>query len=227
MSQVPPGVRAIFFDAVGTLIHPDPSASSVYVEVGRKFGSQLEPAEVRRRFACAFREQEQADIATHYRTDEARERKRWQAIVASVLDDVGDRDACFRTLYDHFASPRAWRVESDAGQVLRALEEKGFLVGIASNFDHRLRDILQGIRELSWIRHLLISSEIGWKKPAPAFYACLCRQIDFPPSRVLFVGDDPVNDFQGASAGGLHALLVDPEHGAPGPRNTLARLFGL
>ena len=38
------GVRAVFFDAVGTMIHPDPPAATVYARVGRRFGSRL-PAE--------------------------------------------------------------------------------------------------------------------------------------------------------------------------------------
>src|SRR5207302_1039003 len=48
-------VRAVFFDAVGTLIHPEPPAGAVYAEVGRRHGSRLTAAEIARRFAAAFR----------------------------------------------------------------------------------------------------------------------------------------------------------------------------
>src|SRR4051794_29016008 len=38
---VPPQIRAVVFDAVGTLIHPEPSAAAVYTAFGRQFGSCL------------------------------------------------------------------------------------------------------------------------------------------------------------------------------------------
>ena len=53
--MIPRGVRAVVFDAVGTVIHPDPPAAEVYVEVGRRFGSRLGMADIVGRFAAAFR----------------------------------------------------------------------------------------------------------------------------------------------------------------------------
>ena len=35
MGRIPPGVRAVFFDAVGTVIHPQPSAADAYTVIGR------------------------------------------------------------------------------------------------------------------------------------------------------------------------------------------------
>ena len=81
---VPPGTRAVFFDAVGTLIHPDPPAPSVYAEAARRFGSRLDLPAVAARFRAAFRRQEELDHAGGLRTDEAREVARWRAIVAEA-----------------------------------------------------------------------------------------------------------------------------------------------
>lgn len=202
------GVRAVFFDAVGTVIHPEPSAGAVYAEVGRRFGSQLDANEVRRRFGRAFAEQEAVDAGNGHRTSEAREVDRWRQIVAQVLDDVTDRERCFAALYDHFAKPSAWRVEDGAGEVLTALRQRWYAVGLASNFDHRLRGVVDGLLPLEGA-HLLISSEVGWKKPAPEFFARLCAVVGLEPGQVLFVGDDVANDYDGARHAGLQALLFD------------------
>lgn len=48
------GVRAVVFDAVGTLIRPEPSVAAVYSEIGRRHGAELNPAEVRARVPDAF-----------------------------------------------------------------------------------------------------------------------------------------------------------------------------
>lgn len=208
MKHVPADVRAVFFDAVGTLIHPEPSAARVYHAAGLRHGSRLPPDEVRRRFGAAFAVQERLDNDRGNRTDEEREMRRWRTIVAAVLDDVRDPDQCFAELYDHFAQPQAWRCEAKAGEVLAALRAAGYVVGVASNFDHRLRAVVAGLPGLGRLDHLVISSEVGWKKPAGEFFAVLTAQTGLSPGEILLVGDDRDNDFQGARRAGLAALLV-------------------
>jgi putative hydrolase of the HAD superfamily len=207
---VPPSTRAVFFDAVGTLIHPDPPAPAVYADAARRFGSRLDLPAVAARFRAAFRRQEGIDHAGGLRTDETREVARWRAIVAEVLDDVTDPEGCFAFLYAHFARPAAWRCDEEAAAVLAELAGRGYRLGIASNFDERLRQVAEGLPGLAPVRHLVISSEVGWRKPAPEFFHRTCAQSGLPPDAILLVGDDPVNDYAGAHAGGLHALLYDP-----------------
>jgi putative hydrolase of the HAD superfamily len=44
------------------------------------------------------------------------------------------------------------------------------------------------------------------------------------PAQVALVGDDVVNDFEGARAAGLHALLIDPS--GKGQLRRLGQLLG-
>ena len=62
-------LRAIAFDAVGTLIHPAPPAWEVYAAFGRQFGSHHPAEVVRSRFLAAFAREESADAATGYFAD--------------------------------------------------------------------------------------------------------------------------------------------------------------
>jgi putative hydrolase of the HAD superfamily len=201
---------AVIFDAIGTLLHPEPPAAVVYAQVGRRFGSRLTAADVGPRFARAFARQEQIDQEQGLRTSEDREARRWRAIVAEVLDDVSDAEACFQHLYQHFAQPQAWRCEAETAAVLDGLAGHGLLLGLASNYDSRLRTVVRGRPELRSARHLIISSEVGWRKPAPQFFEAVCRVVGLPAGRILFVGDDRVNDYEGALAAGLQAVLYDP-----------------
>jgi putative hydrolase of the HAD superfamily len=210
MKHVPPGVRAVFFDAVGTLIQPEPSAADAYAAVGRRHGSRLPADVIRGRFVAAFEAEERLDAGRGHRTDEERERQRWLAVVAAVLDDVRDSRRCFDELYEHFAGPQAWRCEAGAGAVLAALRAEGYAVGVASNFDRRLRAVVAGLPELAPLEHLAISSEVGWKKPAPQFFAALAAMTGLSPGEVLLVGDDPENDFHGARRAGLSSLMLGP-----------------
>jgi putative hydrolase of the HAD superfamily len=228
MNFIPPSVRAVFFDAVGTLLHPEPSAADAYADVGARFGSRRPRAEIGARFRRAFRRQEELDRSAGLRTSEEREVARWRGIVGEVLDDVSDADACFHTLYEHFARPDAWRLDVDAASTLRALSGRGLAVGLCSNFDHRLRGLVAAMPELKGVRRLVISSEVGWKKPAGAFFAEVARCVELPPAQVLVVGDDAENDFDGARAAGFPALLFDPRGtGTAVPEARIARLSDL
>src|SRR5262245_60562341 len=120
-----PAFRAVFFDAVGTLLHPDPPPGHVYAQAGKHFGSRLPADGIAARFRIAFARQDELDRRTSWRTDEARELARWRSIVAEVLDDVADRDACFEFLYGYFSQPSAWRVEPGTTEVLHGLADRG------------------------------------------------------------------------------------------------------
>jgi putative hydrolase of the HAD superfamily len=224
-SPLPP---VIFFDAVGTLLYPEPPAAQVYVSIGRHFGSRLDEQTVAARFRAAFRREEEVDYTAGLRTNEAREIDRWRNIVTEVLDDVADREACFQALFKHFSRIDAWRCAADAATILNMLSDRGHVLGIASNFDHRLRGLVENLPELRPIRHLVISSEVGWRKPASAFFDSMCRCVDTPAERILYVGDDPINDYQGARAAGMRAVLLDSRRcSAPEERHSIHTLRAL
>lgn len=206
-------IRAIFFDAVGTVIHPEPGAAQVYAEAGRHFGSRLGLEVIAQRFRQAFRRQEEVDRAQGWTTSAARELQRWRDIVGEVLDDVHEPHACFDFLYRHFAQTTAWRCEPGIAEVCTALRALGYQLGLASNFDERLFGLVQELAPLELLRgHVVVSSAEGCRKPAAAFFAALCRTAALAPAQILYVGDDPANDYAGAEAVGMTAVLFDP-HG--------------
>jgi putative hydrolase of the HAD superfamily len=220
-------VQAVVFDAVGTLIYPDPPATAVYAAVGRRFGSRRTAADIGPRFAAAFARQEALDLAAGLRTSEEREARRWREIVAEVLDDVTAPADCFQELYRHFARPEAWRCAPDTAAVLGALAQAGYVLALASNYDHRLRSVAAGLPALTPVHHLVISSEAGWRKPAPEFFQAVCRAVALPPERVLYVGDDLQNDYNGATAASLVAVHFDPPDRETGPRRRIGSLAEL
>jgi putative hydrolase of the HAD superfamily len=205
------GTRAVFFDAVGTLLFPRTPVARTYAEHACRHGANMSEEQVRHAFREAFARQEQLDLAAGWRTDEARERTRWRAIVADVLP-AADAEPCFAGLWDWFADPAAWSVHPEAAEILTELSHRGLSVGIGSNFDARLLPLVDHFPELAPVRgRCVVSSLVGWRKPAPEFFAALAGVAGCEPAQVLYVGDDPRNDLEGATAAGLRAVLLDPD----------------
>lgn len=203
------GIKAVAFDAVGTLINPAPAAPVVYESVGSRYGSRLSVSDIAIRFRSAFESEEMRDEALRWRTSPTREVERWRQIVASVFGDQIDLDACFRELWDHFARPDAWSCLSGI-EMLPELSRASIRLAIASNFDSRLRSVIAGMPELQFSGPIVISAEVGWRKPASEFFAALCRALECEANEVLLVGDDYANDYAGAKAIGLRSVLLDP-----------------
>lgn len=211
-------VRAVVFDAVGTLITPDPPAGVVYHRVGERHGSERSVAEVTRAFGRAFRLATRGGPGEPHRTDETKERAFWHEVVRAVWDDLprAAAEASFQELFDHFSRPAAWRAYADVAPALAALRERGLTLAVASNFDARLHRVFAGLPELQGIGRRFVSSEIGWRKPDRRFFAAVCEGLGLEPRHVLYVGDEPESDVAAAIDAGLNAILIERD-GASGP----------
>jgi putative hydrolase of the HAD superfamily len=204
-------IRAVYFDAVGTLIHPEPAAAVIYAEAAGRFGSRYSLEIITQRFGRALLEQDDIDRAGGWITSARRERERWRSIVGAVLDDVADPAGCFDFLYSHFAGALSWRCEPGAEALFKDLLARGYQLGLASNFDERLHALVPGLKPLQYLaENIVVSFEVGFRKPAREFFEAMCRRMGQEAGNILLVGDEPENDCAGAMAIGMQAILFDP-----------------
>lgn len=210
--QISAQVRWVLLDAVGTIMYADPPVAEVYRAAAQRFGSQLDDQEIGLRFRQALAaETGPADDLSRAPTSETLELARWRRIVAAVFGDLpaADFDDLFESLWQHFAQPRHWRLFADVAPILPRLWQAGLRIGIASNFDGRLREIAANMPELSACERVFVSSQVGFSKPDPRFFASVAEQLAVPPSQVLLVGDDWVADCLGARAAGWQAIWLN------------------
>jgi putative hydrolase of the HAD superfamily len=220
-------VAGVVLDAVGTLIEPVPAVALVYADAARRQGVGLDPALVKERFHRHFGADEVDELRGTLSTDEATEIRRWRRIVGQVLPELPDPERGFAELWSHFATPAAWRTFEDVAPALERLRGAGFGVCIASNFDTRLRKVLQGLpvpQFASAFPPLVISSEVGVRKPHPHFYRAAALTLGLEPGRVLCIGDDLENDVRGPWRAGLRACLIDRSGRAEGSVPSLLAL---
>jgi putative hydrolase of the HAD superfamily len=183
---------------------------------------------LRTRFVAAFRAEEEVDRLAGWVTSEDREVARWRRIVAETLREVSNTEPYFRELFQHFALPTSWRVDPEAGSVISHLSDRGLIVGLGSNYDSRIFSVLAEIPELGPLRgSVVVSSAVGYRKPATEFFREVVRAAGCAPEEVAFVGDDLENDYQGATAAGLHAVLLDSGDKHSGCDNRIKSLIEL
>lgn len=204
MPPIPPNVRAVLFDAVGTLMYPYPPVAEVYHREGLKLGSKYSVEQVAPRFRAAIKKHHQGGKAS-----EELERERWRRIVYDVIDDSDDsQDLLLDALWKHFGSASSWRLFDDVAPVWLELTRQGYLLGIASNFDSRLRTICESHPPLHECQHIFVSSEVGCPKPELQFYREVERQLCLRPEQILLIGDDEAADVTGPLAAGWEAIWL-------------------
>jgi putative hydrolase of the HAD superfamily len=212
-------VRAVFVDAAGTLLKPREPVGVTYARAARAHGHDADPADVEGRFRRAFR----ARRGTPQSGDG---RAFWAGI---VRDSVGTDDpALFEVLYAHYATPRAWWIDSDALHALTTLARRGIRLGIVSNWDVRLRLLYHRMALERLFSVLACSAELGVEKPDAWIFLHACRLAGVSPGEAVHLGDDPDADVDGATAAGLTGLLHDEDEDwrtLPARIDRLARPF--
>ena len=129
-------VRAVTFDVGGTLIKPSPSVGDIYAEVAARHGVKKISAEtLNRRFAAAWKGLKNFN---HTRAE-------WAALVDETFGASGVKpsETFFPEIYDRFAEPEAWHVFEDVLPAFDALAAMDINLGIVSNWDERLRPLLE------------------------------------------------------------------------------------
>lgn len=209
--EIPGGrIGGIVFDAVGTLIEPDPPVADVYRAAALRQGVAIELSDVTSRFRRAFLDDENTEARGSLETDEQNELRRWRRIVGTVLPELSDLDRAFTELWEHFGRSDAWRYFDDVVPSITALAPFCVPMAIASNFDGRLRNVIGGSDGISdLLCAVVISSEVGYRKPHPAFYDAVCNRLGLAPRQILYVGDDVENDLRGSQRAGFRAVLID------------------
>jgi putative hydrolase of the HAD superfamily len=205
-------IKAVFFDAVGTLFRLTKTVGDHYAYVGGEVGLDLDAQNLERAFHTAWKQMPQRAAIDGPREND--DKGWWGELVDHVLEEVApalsefDRDNFFEVAYEHFAEAGVWELYPEVPDVLQKLAPR-FQLAVISNFDGRLRLILQHLGISKSFNHVFISSEFGADKPDPEIYRRALTLMDLEPSEALHVGDDPQRDWEAATAAGLSVFRLD------------------
>jgi len=203
-------VKAIGFDLFNTLITADPKAVSEAVErlIKSLWKSGLSFEEVPfkktyRRCAMDFLEKTKEDgRETHNRF--------W---ISAALQELGypvePDDARIATALDAYFSAFFDYCHLIPGTVDMLNELKGsYRLGLLSNFTHAPagRGLITQLGLAPFFQVLLISGELGYRKPHAMVFQQLVKNVGVDRSRLLYVGDNIEADINGALLAGIRPV---------------------
>lgn len=203
------GIKAVVFDAGGTLVRTARPVGEIYAEAGRRHGQEWDGDELQRSFRAAFKKMRGNRISPVPVNGD--DRDWWREVVRHTLGGKAAAVAFedyFEELYRLFERPEVWQVFSEVPSVLEELRRAGYRLAVLSNWDSRLRLMFEGLGLARHFEALFISTEHGFEKPDAGFYQRAQKALGISPAEILMVGDDPENDEAAPRRAGWQAILV-------------------
>lgn len=206
-------IRAIFFDAGNTLLTPYPDEGTTVARVTDRHGYRITPAQFNAHLP-AFAEH----YAKAYAHDDSfwsapkRQMMMWMEGYRLLLDRVGitqNQDALIREIYYAFDDPQAWTLFEGTQKTLATLKERGYKLGVISNWGPGLDTLLAGLGLGPDIFDTVVmSAAVGLYKPQPEIFLEACKRLGVEPQESMHVGDHIGADVEGSRAVGIHPVLV-------------------
>ncbi|MFQ5848790.1 MAG: HAD family hydrolase [Candidatus Methylomirabilales bacterium] len=154
--------------------------------------------------AARLREQEQREVSAHERFHLFFQQLHIPVTLEIEPFLVRLLDAHMRCLAEAVHTPPEHR------ELLEWLKPR-YRLALISNFDHgpTARQILDRTGMTSFFELILISDEVGHRKPHPAIFTTACEALGISPHEAIFIGDSPHIDIAGAKGVGMGVIWLN------------------
>ncbi|MBM4255458.1 MAG: HAD-IA family hydrolase [Deltaproteobacteria bacterium] len=206
-------IKAIFFDAAGTLFTVNGSVGEIYARIARAHGQEVSVTDLEAGFRRCFATAPPMAFpgALVDQLDDL-EKQWWRDVVQNVFAPLGPFprfSEYFAALFTYFAQTEAWQLYPEARATLVELRDRGFKLGVISNFDSRLFGLLEGFGIAPFFDPIIISTRAGAAKPDGEIFTQALSCLGLDAEEALHVGDSIHADIVGAHATGLLPVLID------------------
>ncbi|EPG73533.1 HAD hydrolase, REG-2-like, family IA [Leptospira fainei serovar Hurstbridge str. BUT 6] len=190
--------RFLFLDVGDTLLTMKKPAGEIYFDVLKNFGltNANRPAgSLERAFRKAYSELTKEPLPEHrdkFHAHSGGSEGWWRDLLGIFLKEIGsdlDPDPIFLSIFQKFDDPSVWEIDPGFPDLLSFVKKSGYGLGIISNWDHRLRDLLGSVGVLSYFNPIFVSAEFGFEKPSHRIFQAASETVGLPPEKLIYCGD--------------------------------------
>ncbi len=226
--------KVIFLDAMGTLFDLKSSVGEIYQQYALKYGVQADPENLNISFIESFKSAPPlAFSGTELKVIKEQEFSWWKNVVQKTFDQVGlltefrDFTDFFQEIYLYFATKDPWYVFPDVVFSLKRWHNQGIQLGVISNFDTRLNQLLKILDLEHFFSSITISSVAGTAKPELNIFEIALKKHNLIAQEAWHIGDSLIEDYQGAKNARIHSFWLNRSASLLNIENQLPNLSSL
>lgn len=207
--------NVVTFDAAQTLVHVQWSPALLGEDIAERTSLVADAQWAGGKLSDLLRSRWPAYQCVNLERSETAGDAFWQQLLQDwlALMNLGSQklpeveEACWNLLYGPEQS--YFSIYDDVLPCLDALSQQNIRVAVISNWDYSLHRILKMLRVHDHFELVVASLEEGPEKPDPALFALTLERLGASPSETWHVGDNPIDDLQGAENFGMTGILID------------------
>ncbi len=216
-------IKKIYLDVGDTLLYLNVPPGSIYLDILKKNGyiqDTVEPSLLKNAFSKAWSEMnEKSDTSYRDRYRIHRDGKDgwWKELIHVFLKIVNGEDlnlptdAVYQEIFQKFDDETLWKIEPTFFELLERTEKAGISLGIISNWDLRLRGLLERKNLTKYFSPILISAEFGYEKPSELIFKEAEKLSNCKAEELVYVGDKPELDYYTPHLLGWRAFIIRNE----------------
>jgi 2-haloacid dehalogenase len=213
-------IRHIFLDVGDTLLFLGIPPGAIYLDVLRRHGilkNHHIEADLKTYFTEAWNEMNSKpnpDWKDRYRIHPHGQDGWWKELISLFLQKVMEEsvvnlpDNITKEIFDKFENESLWEIEPSFFVLQEYAHKHKIGLGVISNWDYRLRGLLERKNLIDYFSPILISAEFGYEKPSEVIFQRALELSGREAEELIYVGDKPELDYFTPVRLGWNAFVI-------------------
>ncbi|UCD54364.1 MAG: HAD-IA family hydrolase [Dehalococcoidia bacterium] len=200
-------IKAVFFDWLNTIAHPEPDRHELFSKVAQELGIELPPQKLIKAIHVA---ESQVPAGAPPRWSEGKDEGpfiRYQEVLSTELGVKMPRETMLEFTRRISRLVRGgsvtWVLYDDVLPTVKTLKKRGLILGLISNL------IIGKVELESYLNFIVTAKEIGVDKPQPPIFLAALERAGVNASEAVYIGDQYETDVVGARGVGIKPVLID------------------
>ncbi len=211
-----PRIKAISLDFYNTIVRFEPMREHIQATACLEFGIPIDADAIRRAYPTAdhFLSQENGNLPLGRRSPQ-QVREFWVRYEMLLLDEAGvtvDLETANRIVERVLGMRQEFVLFPDVVPMLKAVCQEGYFVGVVTNFEGGLAQVLLDLDIAEYLSFAVTSEEVGVAKPNARIFAEALDRAGVRADEAIHIGDQPYADVQGAADAGIMPVLLDRDN---------------
>jgi len=201
-------IKAVFFDWVGTLAHPEPDSHEIVHQVAQGLGVELPPQGLIKGLHVAENQMPSGAPPMWREGKDEEAFIRWWEIVLAEVGVKLSREVMLEMTrrVSQVARNLTWVLYDDVLPTIKTLKQRGLILGVISNLPI---DRSASVSLEPYLDFVVTSKEAGASKPESPIFLAALEQAGVNGSEAVYVGDQYQTDVVGARVVGITPILID------------------